>query len=214
MPPSVKLFISYAKDNRQKWLLPVREHLLGLHRVGVIELWEDSRIDPGEGWDETIAAALEAADIVVLLISSAFTASEYCHREMARALERRAAGGAEVVWIYADHCDFDAQPFAKLEGMPKDKAGRLQPLVEFNRKEQTRHLAEASRKIRQLAEKIARARGAAVAPEPQAELDVIEAGDVRVPDSLIARADAVSAEQGVPVEVLRSLLADLMRTAA
>ena len=81
MRQSVKLFISYAKDNRQKWLLPVRQHLLGMHYVGLIELWEDSRIDPGEGWDEMIAAALEAADIVVLLVSSAFTASEYCHSE-------------------------------------------------------------------------------------------------------------------------------------
>ena len=214
MPTPVKLFISYAKDNRQQWLLPVRQHLLGAQRVGLIEIWEDSRIDPGEGWDETIAAALEGADIVVLLVSSAFTASEYCHREMTRALERRRKGSAEVIWIYVDHCDYGAMPFAGLEGMPKGKDGRLQPLVECNRKEQARHLADASKKIRELAVEIVEARGRTVAPEALAELEVVVPGDTAVPESLVARAEAVSAELGVPVEVLRSILANLVGTAA
>jgi hypothetical protein len=214
VPTPVQLFISYAKDNRQQWLLPVRQHLLGAQHRGLIEIWEDSRIDPGEGWDESIAAALEEADIVILLVSSAFTASQYCHREMTRALERRKKGSAEVVWIYVDYCDYGAMPFAGLEGMPKDKDGRLQPLIEFNRKEQTRHLADASRKIRELAVEIAEAKGRTVAPEALAERVVVGPGGGGVPASLIARAEVVSAELGVPVELLRSILANLVGTAA
>ena len=210
MPTPVKLFISYAKDNRQQWLLPVRQQLLGAQRVGLIEIWEDSRIDPGEGWDETIATALEDADIVVLLVSSAFTASEYCYREMTRALERRRKGSAEVVWIYVDHCDYGAMPFAGLEGMPKDKDGRLQPLVAFNRKEQARYLADASKKVREFAVEIAEARGGSIAPAALAE---VSPADAQVPESLIARAELVSKELGVPVELLRSILANLVATA-
>lgn len=158
VPAPVKLYISYAKDNQRQWLLPVRQHLLGLQRVGLIEIWEDSRLDAGGGWDEQIAAALEGADIIVLLVSSAYTASEYCYREMTRALERRKEGSAEVLWIYADHCDYEAMPFAALEGMPKGKDGRLQPLVEFSRKEQTRHLADATKRILRLVTEIAKAK--------------------------------------------------------
>ena len=185
----------------------------GSQRVGLIEIWEDSRIDPGEGWDETIAAALETADIVLLLVSSAFTASEYCHRELTRALERRRKGSAEVIWIYVDHCDYGAMPFAGLEGMPKGKDGRLQPLVECNRKEQARHLADASKKIRELAVGIAEAKHRTVAPEVLAEPEVVDPGDARVLESLVARAEVVGKELGVPVEVLRSILANLVGAA-
>lgn len=211
MPAPVKLFISYAKDNRRQWLLPVRQHLLGAQRVGLIEIWEDSRIDPGERWDETIAAALEEADIVVLLVSLAFTVSEYCFREMTRALERHKNGSAEVVWLYVDHCDYGALPLAHLEGMPKDRNGRLKPLVEFNRKEQDRHLIDASRKVRELAVEIDEARGRTVPPEVVAQLETPGRGVVKVPESLARRAETLSAELGVPAEVLRSILANLMR---
>jgi len=212
VPAPVKMFISYAKDNRQQWLLPVRQHLLGAQRIGLIEIWEDSRIDPGEGWDETIAEALEAADIVLFLVSSNFTASEYCHREMTRALARRNEGSAEVVWLYVDHCDYGAMPFAGLDGMPKDKNGRLRPLVEFNRKEQARHLAETSKKVRELAAEIAETRGRRIAPEVFAKLEGEQQGQIQM-EGLVVRAEIVSARTGVPVEVLRSILADLVRTA-
>lgn len=45
-----------------------------------------------------IFAELEAADIVLLVISASFLASHFCyHREMKRALERHNAGAARVV---------------------------------------------------------------------------------------------------------------------
>lgn len=214
MRQSVKLFISYAKDNRQQWLLPVRQHLLGLQRVGLIELWEDSRIEPGESWDETIVAALEAADIIILLVSSAFTASEYCHREMTRALEKRKQGTVEVLWIYVDHCDYGAMPFTGLEGMPKDDSGRLQPLIEFNRKAQARHLADASKKVRELAIEIVEANGPRIVTESTANVEATVVDNVNVPESLVARAQAISVQMGVPIEALRSILVEMVRTLA
>ena len=92
MPTPVKLFISYAKDDRQQWLLPVRQHMLGAQRVGLIEIWEDSTDRPRRRLGRNDRHGVGGADIVLLLVSSAFTASEYCHREMTRALERRSKG--------------------------------------------------------------------------------------------------------------------------
>ncbi len=66
-----------------------------LKRQGVITAWHDRRIDAGDNLDKEISHYLEEADIVLLLVSSDFLASDYCYDvEMSRALERHASGEA------------------------------------------------------------------------------------------------------------------------
>src|SRR5215472_6110261 len=94
---SVKIFISYAhKDEALRDEL--EKHLSLLQRQGFITSWNDRQILPGTEWAYAISEHLNTAQIILLLISSDFLASDYCYSiEMERALERHEAGEAYVV---------------------------------------------------------------------------------------------------------------------
>ena len=64
---------------------------------------------------------LKSADIVLLLVSSDFIASDYCFDvEMTLALERHAAGDACVIAVILRDCSWQKAPFAQLQVLPKD----------------------------------------------------------------------------------------------
>jgi hypothetical protein len=52
-------------------------HLRPLEREGLLSVWDDQQIRPGSLWDSEIRAALESAQVAVLLISADFLASEF-----------------------------------------------------------------------------------------------------------------------------------------
>ncbi len=99
-PPPVRVFYSYShadEDLRQE----LEKHLSLLQRQGIIAGWHDRKILPGSAWEEELDQHLEEAQIVLLLLSADFMASNYCYdREMQRALERHAQGEAQVIPIY------------------------------------------------------------------------------------------------------------------
>jgi hypothetical protein len=97
------------------------KHLSLLRREGAIELWSDHRILPGAEFDKDISRALETSEIILLLVSADFLASDYCFGiEMARALERHAAGDAVVVPVILRACDWKHSPFKHLKALPSD----------------------------------------------------------------------------------------------
>ncbi len=114
------LFLSYShKDEAVRVELEV--HLAMLKRQGVIDAWHDRRIAAGDEWDHVIKENLETADIILLLVSPYFLASNYCYDiEVKRALERHEAGSARVVPVVVDPCDWQNAPFAKLATLPRD----------------------------------------------------------------------------------------------
>ena len=62
--------------------------------------WHDREILPGEEWEQAIDTHLNTANLILLLISPDFMASDYCYgKEMHRALERHQAGTYCVVPI-------------------------------------------------------------------------------------------------------------------
>ena len=66
-------------------------------------------------------ANLESADIVLLLVSPDFLASDYCYeREMLRAVERHKAGACTVIPVILRPCDWHDAPFGGLLAAPKD----------------------------------------------------------------------------------------------
>lgn len=113
-----RLFISYShKDDALRAELD--KHLALLRREGAIELWSDHRILPGSEFDKEISKALEAAEIILLLVSADFLASDYCFGiEMRRALERHNSGDAVVVPIILRACDWQHSPFKHLNALP------------------------------------------------------------------------------------------------
>ena len=71
--------------------------------------------------EKRIDENLEAANIILLLVSADFIASDYCYEnEMTRALERHETGEARVVPIIVREVNWKLAPFAKLEALPKD----------------------------------------------------------------------------------------------
>ena len=122
-----KLFFSYShKDEVMRDELET--HLAMLKRQSVIDTWHDRRIVAGDEFDGKISEHLESADIILLLVSPYFLASEYCYDvEMNRAMERHAEGTARVIPVILDPCDWHSAPFGKLLAMPKDG----QPVSKF-----------------------------------------------------------------------------------
>ena len=66
---------------------------------------------------------LNSAEVILLLISSDFIASEYCHEiEMKRAMERHESGEARVIPVILRSVDWSGLIFSKLQAAPKDGA--------------------------------------------------------------------------------------------
>lgn len=115
-----KLFFSYSHADEQL-RDTLERHLAGLKRQGFIDTWHDRRILAGDELHGAIAQELENADIILLLVSADFLASDYCYDvEMQRALERHNAGEARVIPVILRPCDWHDAPFGTLMAAPKD----------------------------------------------------------------------------------------------
>jgi hypothetical protein len=117
---ALKVFVSYSHSDEELKQELVK-HLYPLTRLGMIESWDDRLIKPGDEWGGEIDKALEAADIIILVISVDFINSRYCYDvELKRAMERHEAREAKVIPVIARHCLWHHAPFGKLQALPKD----------------------------------------------------------------------------------------------
>lgn len=116
----VTIFYSYShKDDKAREKLA--SHLALLKRSGLITDWSDRQIDAGHEWEGEISERLEAADIILLLVSENFIASDFCWgKEMKRALERHDNGSAFVIPVILTPLYWQPAPFGKLQALPKD----------------------------------------------------------------------------------------------
>jgi hypothetical protein len=117
---AVELFFSYShKDERLRDELAI--HLKMLRRQGVISAWHDRQITAGSEWANAINDHLNSAEIILLLISPDFIASDYCYDiELKRAMERHEAREAVVIPVILRPVDWTGAPFGKLQALPKN----------------------------------------------------------------------------------------------
>ena len=116
----VKIFFCYARED-EPLLNKLKTHLRPLQREGLIEVWYDRDISAGTEWETEIKERLNAAQIVLLLVSPDFMDSDYCYSiEMKKALERRARGEAEVIPVILRHVYWHGEPLGRLQALPKD----------------------------------------------------------------------------------------------
>jgi len=114
----VKVFCSYSHKD-ESLVNELFLHLSVLRRQGVIEGRHDREVPAGAEWEEAIDFRLNDAQLILLLISSDFLASDYCYDiEMKRAMERQEAGEAVVIPIILRPCDWRGAPFDKLQPLP------------------------------------------------------------------------------------------------
>lgn len=111
-----KVFISYSKTDKD-YLSTLKTQLSPLRRQGLITTWDDTDLKPGEIWDAAIRRELNAADIIILLVSADLIATDYVWEvEMTAALAREEA---TVVPVIIRPCQWQNAPFARLNALPE-----------------------------------------------------------------------------------------------
>jgi hypothetical protein len=116
----LSLFFSYALQD-EVLRDELAKHLSSLERNGSISSWHDRRILPGEEREHQIDQNLNTADIILLLVSPDFMASNYCWNvEVAAAMNRHERGEVFVIPIILRSVDWTGAPFSKLQFLPKN----------------------------------------------------------------------------------------------
>lgn len=120
MRKPLRLFYSYSHKD-EIFREELETHLKLFQRQGLIESWHDRRIEAGEKWEGEIDGNLKRADIIVILVSSDFIASDYCYEsELKLVLERHNKGEASLIPVIIRDVSWRTAPFGKIQALPKD----------------------------------------------------------------------------------------------
>lgn len=121
LTPSAKLveiFYSYHQKDEQLQQ-ELEKHLSILKRIKLVNTWYVGKIYPGMEQPREISAHLARAQVILLLISPDYLASDYCYGfEVRQAMERHEAGEACVIPILLRSVEWDGAPFSKLAALP------------------------------------------------------------------------------------------------
>lgn len=116
----IEILFSYARED-EKLRDELEKGLSVLKRQNRLVCWHDRQISGGNPWEQAISSHLDTADIILLLVSRAFIASDYSNRvEVKHALERNEKGEVRVIPVILRQCDWHDEPFAKLQALPRD----------------------------------------------------------------------------------------------
>jgi hypothetical protein len=115
------VFYSYSHVDRRR-LDRLRTHLALLRRHGLITEWYDREIEAGDDWRDEIERELEAADVILLLVSADFLASDFAYEEeMLRAVQRAERGEAILIAVMLRPVEgWEGTPFAKYQVLPSN----------------------------------------------------------------------------------------------
>jgi hypothetical protein len=124
---AIEVFISYSEDD-EKFMKQLETHLSPLKREEVIRPWHKQQIKIGEGeghGDLEIAKHIDSAQIILLLMSPSFVASDQLYEDqMMRAINRQRSGDpVRVIPIAVRHIapgDPDKTPYQKIQGLPRN----------------------------------------------------------------------------------------------
>ena len=142
-PDEIRVFISYAHEDRA-YVEALSKHLQGMVQEGMISAWDDAEIKPGQDWNRAILEQLDAADLILLLVSSDFLASKYAYAvELKQAIRRQEESLARVIPIAIRPCLWRGTPLAKLQGLPRD----LDPVSNTGAEDRDRVYAEIASEI-------------------------------------------------------------------
>ena len=111
---NVRIFISYAHED-EALKNELDKYLKVLRRSGKIAVWQDRQLLAGDEWNATILRELAQANLILLLVSVDFNASDFIwDKELAAAMQRHDDGTARVVPIILRPCQWSSLPYAKL----------------------------------------------------------------------------------------------------
>ncbi len=146
--PVVKIFWSYAHEDKFH-RDELEKHLATLQHSGHIQTWYDRHIQPGEIWAQKIEMHLRAADLILLLISHNFIASDYCWSlKIQHVMQRYCNGQTRIVPILLSPCDYQETLISRLEVLP---AGR-KPVTSWSRRQEA--YVDVAKTIRTIVEEL------------------------------------------------------------
>jgi tetratricopeptide (TPR) repeat protein len=159
-PASV--FISYVPEDDPS-VRALEKQLAPLRNAGKITTWSSRAISAGDDVRATIGEHFGAADVILLLISADYLATEAAGQDMAAALRRREAEGAAVVPVLVRPCLVEETPLGRLRPLPDNG----EPIEKWaNKDDAWLSVAQALRDL--VAERLQGRRGARPPPLPRA----------------------------------------------
>lgn len=185
----MRVFLSYAQAD-QAFRDQLVTHLSLLRRDRILETWDAHEITGGTEKEQAIAQQLDAADIILLLISADFIASDRYDIEMQRAIERHENQEARVIPILLKPCDWQSAPFAGLEVLPKGG----QPVTSGDTEAA---FASIAQEIRRVAIEL---NPALVKPKKSPMKLGAPLPGVRLPDNFVERPEALNAVKALLLE--------------
>jgi len=144
--PRRHLFISYTRADRG-WVDRLQRMMAPLLRDSrqELKLWDDSQIEPGAKWRQTIEMALQQARVALLLVSDAFLASEFVmNEEVPKLLAAAEAEGVRILWVSLSPCLVEHTPIHAYQAvLPLDHY--LEELSPFEQQRALKRIAETIR---------------------------------------------------------------------
>ena len=129
---SVQVFYSYAHEDRD-WLERLNNHLETLQQQGRITTTDNRAIQPGTEWKKEIERQLSTSDMILLLISDHYIASQYCSTvEMTQAIEQYERGKARTLAILLTPVNWKETPLEKLPILPSNGV----PITQWSKREE------------------------------------------------------------------------------
>jgi len=138
------VFISYSHKD-EEWKDRLVTHLGVLEMAGILDTWDDRRIELGDDWRPEIENAISRASIVILMVSANFLTSKFIlDEELPKFFARRNKDGLRVIPLIVKPCVWKKVKWlAALQGGTKDN----QPLSGMSEHEIDSVLAELAEKI-------------------------------------------------------------------
>src|SRR5437588_12694211 len=106
----ITLFYAYAQADealRQE----LEDHLISLKRERLIAPWHKGSISAGSNWQQEITTHLDSAQVILLLLSASFLASDFCESTpLDRVIERHDTEQILVIPIILRPCDWRNYP--------------------------------------------------------------------------------------------------------
>jgi len=104
------IFVSYSHHD-EAWLKRLQVHLAPLERRGLVDVWADTRIAPGQRWRDEIEIALNSARVAILLVSADFLASDFIRdRELPLLVQEADVDGCRILPLVVGPCLYRETP--------------------------------------------------------------------------------------------------------
>jgi len=144
MKPRNNIFISYSHHDKE-WLERLNTFLKPLIRSTQIDIWDDTKINPGANWHIEIENALNHAQIAILLVSPNFLASDFItDEELPKIFKKSSDEGMVIIWVALSFCLYSETELVKYQAANNPS----KPLDSVPSHEQNQILVEICQKIK------------------------------------------------------------------